>query len=290
MFRVVEFRKLRAEAEKELGRPKAFESAQQGVDRLETLLEAPSQEKKRGARTAFRLSGTNLPILLTGDDDTGKVELAREIHRASLRAKGPCIVVPCEHLVFPASDLAGHVEGAWSGATQKSLGLVQGAEGGTLILDRVDELEPAAQRLLLRIVDGRIRPVGESHEKSIDVRIVATCRDTARLIDELRHRLSGAVIPVLPLRKRPEDIVRVVHQHLAGRRRVTPDALAELLRRPWQGNLSELRATLDRLVAHSQDLIGRKLVLKHSRTPKSSSPAPRVDKAHRLRQMAAALS
>lgn len=290
IYRVMEFRKMRAEAEKELGRPKAYESAVQGLSRLKTLVETPSPESRRAARTADRLAASNLPILIAGESDTGKLQLAREIHRASRRSKGPCIEVPCEQLVFPASDLGGHAEGAWSGAAKASVGMVRRAEHGTLILDRVDELDVPAQRLLVRIVDGRVRTVGDAEEKAVDVRIVATCHTPDRLVPELRNRLVGALIKVAPLRERPEEIEHVISDHLKGRRSITPDAVAELLRNPWNGNLTELRSVLDRLVAHSSVSIGRKLVLRHSRTPKSSPPACRVNRSRQLAAMASALS
>jgi tetratricopeptide (TPR) repeat protein len=187
--RVVEFRRMRAEAERHLGRSNAATMAERSAARLEKLLGVPSPKVRGKERIHSRLAATNLSILIVGENDTGKVELARKIHQASRRAKGPCEVVWCEHLSFPASDLGGHTEGAWSGAAKESIGTVRQAEGGTLILDGVDELGPEAQRVLLRILDGRVRAVGATEEKRVDVRVIGTCRDQTKLIPELKHRL-----------------------------------------------------------------------------------------------------
>lgn len=286
IYRVMEFRRMRAEAEKALGRPKAFERAVQGLGRLKALVEVSSPDSRKKSQTTERLASSDLPILLIGPADTGKVEIAREMHKASPRRNGPCIVVPCEQLVFPAADLGGHAAGAWSGAEKESIGMVHQAEKGTLILDRVDELAADAQRLLVRIVDGQVRPVGAPIESAVDVRIIATCQDPERLTPELRNRLSGAVLPVASLGERPETIVRMVRERLAGRREITPDAVAELLKHPWDGNHSELQAVLERLVAHSEALIGRKLVLAQFKTPKGARVDRRGDHLRQLVQVA----
>src|SRR3989442_15989997 len=105
-----------------------------------------------------------MPVLILGESGTNKVEIAREIHRSSARAKGPCIVVPCEHLTFPASDLYGHAEGAWSGAVRSSQGYVNRAQGGTIILDCVDQMSPEDQQTLVPILDRKTRAVGGVEE------------------------------------------------------------------------------------------------------------------------------
>jgi tetratricopeptide (TPR) repeat protein len=259
-IRVVEFRRIRAAAEERLGRRKASVIARNSAQHLEGLLGHSSPAMRQITEDAERLAGTELPILLVGESGTGLVELAREIHGASPRAKRPCVVVPCEQLAFPSSDLQGHAEGAWSGASQASGGFAQQASGGTLVLDRVEHLSPEDQRALVRLVEGHIRPVGAPEEQSIKFRVVATCESPDRLIGDLRHRLEGAILRVPPLRARREDIPRMVEEQLAGRRRITPDAVAELARHRWAGNLPELSAAIHRLVALSEESIGRNLV------------------------------
>jgi len=196
------------------------------------------------------------------------------------------VVVACEQLVFPASDLQGHAEGAWSGAASASAGQVAAAAGGTLILDRVDQLSRDGQRVLLRIVEGKLRSVGSAEERPIDVRIVATCRSTEGLLPDLRHRLEGAVVRLPELRERREEIVRAVREQLAGRRRITPDALVELTRHPWEGGLSQLRATVDRLVAMSDGFIGLARVRSVLMPTKTRRVAGRVSPERSSRRLA----
>jgi tetratricopeptide (TPR) repeat protein len=256
--RVVEFRRLKGDAEAHLGHGKASSYARKSAGRLEALLK---NQKGSPSRTlASKLAVSEMPILLVGESGTSKVEMAREIHRSSARAKGPCIVVPCEHLTFPASDLYGHAEGAWSGATQSSQGYVNSAQGGTLVLDCVDQMTPEDQQVLIPLLDGKTRAVGGVEAKVLDVRVVAICTTTETLTHELRSRLEGAVLRIPSLKEQKEGIPHRVTGLIAGRRKISADALAELANHRWEGNLDELRGVVDRLVALSDERIGRKLV------------------------------
>jgi len=286
-LRVVEFRRLRADAEEHLGRKKASSYARKTAGRLEILLQAP---KARGSvNLASKLAASEVPILIVGEIGTNKAEVAREIHRASPRAKGPCVVVPCEHLTFPASDLYGHAEGAWSGAERSSQGYVSTAKGGTLILDCVDQLSPEAQRVAATLLEGKVRPVGGVEERSIDVRIVATCCSVDGLIRELRDRLEGAIVRLPALKDQKTEIPHKVEAMIAGRRKISPDALAELARHRWEGNLAELQATVERMVALSNDRIGRNLVRQILTTSKSHRVDGRVH-VRRASRLEAALT
>ncbi|HYE97723.1 MAG TPA: sigma 54-interacting transcriptional regulator, partial [Planctomycetota bacterium] len=147
------------------------------------------------------------------------------------------------------------------GATRDSSGYARRAAGGTLILDRVDELSADDQRFLIPVVEGRVRAVGSAVEEKIDCRIIATCRDAARVIPELRQRLAGAVLVLPPLRDRAEDLPSIIRTHLPAGTRITLDAVAELASQPWPGNRPELESTLERLLAQAKDgPIGVKLV------------------------------
>ncbi len=285
LARVAEFRKLRAAAEERVGRRKAAVMARSSATRVEALLNGPSRETLRREKITPRLAASMLPILLVGGETGGLIGLAREIHALSPRAKGPCEVVACEHLVFPASDLQGHVEGAWSGALRASLGQVARAQGGTIVFDRVDQLSREGQLVLLRIVDGKIRPVGAAGESAVDVRVIATCRNADGLLPDLRHRLEGAIIRLPALDDRKEEIVKALTDHLAGRRRMTPDAIAELAGQSWAGDLPQLRATVDRLVALSDSRIGRKLVRAVLMPSETRRVARRVDTVRASRQL-----
>ncbi|MBI3857156.1 MAG: sigma 54-interacting transcriptional regulator [Planctomycetes bacterium] len=273
-LRVVEFRRTRAEAEARLGRRKASSYAHTSADRIESLLQ-PSRETS-SEQFASRLALSEMPILIFGKEGANLLQLARRIHESSSRAKGPCVVVPCEHLKFPASDLYGHAEGAWSGATRTSKGYVSGAQGGTLILDRVDQLAAEDQPVLLALFDRKARAVGDVEDQKLDLRVVATATNLDRLSRELRLRLEGAVIEVPSLEDRKSDIPHLVTEALGGRRKIAPDALAELARHSWHGDLAELCAVVERLVAFSNHRIGRKLVRKILMTPKARRVADRV--------------
>lgn len=285
--RVVEFRTLRAEAEAQLGRRRAALHARKTARRLEEFRSraASSELEKR----AVKLARSLLPLLLVGEAGTGKTEFARRIHFLSRRSRGPLVVAPCEQMAFPASDLCGHVPGAWSGAREASKGYVGQAEGGTLVLDRLDELSPEGQRVLPRILDGWVRPVGSPEERKINVRIVATCRSLERLIPEVRRRFEGTTIVLPPLRQRRHEIPAMIERMLPGRR-ITPEAVAELAGLPWEGNLAELRSTLERLAAHSGKTIGIRLVRRLVNGPDLCRLKRLVDKKRRLAEMAALLA
>lgn len=285
--RVVEFRTLRAEAEAQLGRRRAALHARKTARRLEEFRSRAASTKVEERNAKFARSP--LPVLLVGEHGTGKTHLAREIHSLSRRSRGPLVVAPCEQMAFPASDLCGHVPGAWSGAQGASKGYVGQAEGGTLVLDRLDELPPEGQRVLPRILDGWVRPVGSPEERKIDVRIVATCRSVDRLIPEVRRRFEGTTIVLPPLRQRRHEIPRMIERMLPGRR-ITPEAVAELAGLPWEGNLTELRSVLERLAAHSGKTIGIRLVRRLVNGPDLCRLKRLVDKKRRLAEMAVLLA
>ncbi len=279
--RVVEFRKLRATAEQHLGRSKASSIARNSAGRLEVLL--TSSRIHSSFKIASRLAPSDVPVLILGEAGTDKLEIAREIHRKSGRSKGSCIVVPCEQLIFPASDLCGHTEGAWSGATRGAQGFVTRAQGGTLVLDGVEHLSPEAQRVLIPILDGKARPVGSAEEGRVNLRIVATAVSMETLSPEFRQRLEGSVIRLPALKDQKTEIPHKVEEMLGGRRTITPDALADLARHPWEGNLTELRAAIDRLVALSEGRIGRNLVRKILATTEMRRVARRVHVSRKSR-------
>ncbi|HZE99836.1 MAG TPA: sigma 54-interacting transcriptional regulator [Planctomycetota bacterium] len=284
-LRVVEFRKMKAAAEEHRGRRKASSYARKSADRLEVLTRPP--KGRTFEELTDKLAVSEIPVLLLGESGTGKTDLARRMHRKSARAKGPCIIVPCEHLNFPASDLFGHAEGAWSGAARPSDGFVGTAQGGTLVLDCVDQMPPEDQRILIPLLDRKVRAVGGVEDKPFDVRVIATCASLEGLTAELRARLEGAIVRVPTLKERTTEIPHQVTELLAGRRKISPDALAELALHRWEGNTVELRGAVDRLVAMSENRIGRKLVRRILKTTKLRSVAGRVHGSRALPSEAA---
>ena len=223
---------------------------------------------------ARRAAATTLPVLLTGESGTGKEAIARAIHLESARGKAgrPFVAVDCGSLADSVieSELFGHVKGAFTSATEDARGLLFSADGGTLLLDGVDELSLAGQAKLLRAIEtGEARPVGAESPVRADVRIVATTRaDLAARIAtgafraDLYYRLEGLTIAIPPLRERIEDLPALAEDALrdaaadrresAGSvrdpddrdggppRRLEPDALRALLDYAWPGNVREL--------------------------------------------------
>src|ERR1041384_2646049 len=123
-----------------------------------------------------RVAATNLPVLITGESGTGKEVVARAIHCRSTRAEGPFVAVNCGAVPSELieSELFGHVRGAFTGAERDRRGLLQEADGGTILLDEITETTPAFQVKLLRALqEGEIRRVGSNNTVSVDVRVIA---------------------------------------------------------------------------------------------------------------------
>jgi NtrC-family two-component system response regulator AlgB len=213
----------------------------------------------------------DVPVLLRGENGTGKSVLARRLHHMSARRDRPFVVVNCPTLSeeLLASELFGHAKGAFTGAVRDQAGRVEAAEGGTLFLDEIAELPPALQAKLLRFVqDHEFERLGESQTRRADVRIVAaTNRDldaevkTGRFREDLYYRLNTFELIVPPLRERREDITLLARRFVAffARRmrhggegaprpaaELTPEAEAALSRYEWPGNVRELRNAIER--------------------------------------------
>jgi DNA-binding NtrC family response regulator len=209
-----------------------------------------------------RVAPSGIGVLLVGETGTGKEVLARAIHELSGRP-GPFVAVNCNTLTegLVESQLFGHVKGAFSGAISDAPGFVRAADRGTLLLDEVGDLGPAAQGALLRVLQEReVVPVGRAHAHKVDVRFLGTSprpletgagRDRFR--SDLFARLSGFVYTMTPLRNRREDLGLLVATLLrkAGvrdtdRPRIAPDLGLGLLRHDWRLNVRELEQLLMR--------------------------------------------
>ncbi len=208
-------------------------------------------------------------VLLTGESGTGKDVVARIVHYEGPRAAGPFVPVNCAGLPgeLIESELFGHSRGAFTGAVASRTGLIRKADGGTLLLDEITEMPTSTQAKLLRVLqDKRVRPLGETEEREVDVRIIAaTNRDveqavsTGVLREDLYYRLSVLDIHLPPLRERPEDIAPLLryfinesNQRNGGERPidgVQPEAIDLLLAHTWPGNVRELWNLVERCVA-----------------------------------------
>jgi DNA-binding NtrC family response regulator len=213
-----------------------------------------------------QVADTDCTVLITGESGTGKELVARSLVAGSPRARKRFVAVNCAAIPsgLVESELFGHAKGAFTGATASRTGRFAEADGGTILLDEIGEMEPAVQSKLLRLIqDGLLRPVGEDVDQRIDVRILAATNrkldsDVAsgRFRADLFWRLNVIPIEVPPLRSRMGDLPLLCEHFIRrfnekNRRQVTglqPDALAALRQYGWPGNIRELENLLERLV------------------------------------------
>ena len=238
-----------------------------------------------------RAAPTDETILLLGESGTGKEVLARAIHANSARKNGPFGVVDCGALSpsLIESELFGHVAGAATGLTSDRPGLLEQANGGTVLIDEIGELPLDLQPKLLRAIESReLRRVGSNKTRPFDARIVAATHRNlaARAKDgtfraDLYFRLSVVEIHVPALRERKDDIPLLVERFLAARRPpvmladLPPNALSLLQAHDWPGNVRELRNTVSRLLLFPemmQDVLSGSLSSPPSSPPSSPSP------------------
>jgi len=237
---------------------------------------------------------TDDTVLVFGETGTGKEVVARQIHTQSNRASRPFVAMnaACVPRELFESELFGHKRGAFTGAQSDRSGLFREASGGTLFIDELAELPIESQAKLLRAIETKtIRPVGESREIEVDVRIVAaTNRDlwaetqAGRFREDLYFRLQVFPVLIEPLRERPED-VEPIAKHLLGRLgksdlTMDADCLAALKEYDWPGNVRELLNVLRRASLFAiSDTIGGDLVRRmiaasvFGNTRESSPPA-----------------
>ena len=203
-------------------------------------------------------SATQVPLLITGETGTGKEVVARAVHEQSGDAKRPFIPVGCGTIPgeIAESELFGHEKGAFSGALGVHKGAFERADGGTLLLDDIDDLPLAIQVKLLRVMqEGTFFRVGGERERTVDVRIIATTKEDLKskcerdlFRPDLFYRLRGLEIHLPPLRERGDDILLLAThflQRIGAKEKSTPKHIlpqaAELLERhSWPGNVREL--------------------------------------------------
>jgi two-component system nitrogen regulation response regulator NtrX len=209
---------------------------------------------------------TNGRVLIYGESGTGKELVARALHAASLRSKGPFVEVNCaaipEELI--ESEIFGHIKGSFTGATEDKIGKFQKADGGTLFLDEIADMSLRTQSKVLRVLEEqRFEPVGSSQTMTVDVRVLAaTNKNLEQEISrgafrqDLFYRLNVIPFFVPPLRDRREDIPTLSRYFLnefsaaygKKTRELSESAMDILIRYPWPGNVRELRNLVERLV------------------------------------------
>lgn len=221
-----------------------------------------------------RAAPSRATVLIRGESGVGKELVARAVHFSSPRKKGPFVCLNCAALSrsLLASELFGHEQGAFTGATQRKIGKFEQANGGTLMLDEIGEMSPAIQAKFLRVLEGHpFERVGGTQSIKVDVRVIAaTNRDLERDVAEgrfrrdLYFRLRVLEIIVPALRKRPDDIPELAHYFLqrfnteTGRkiRGYTNQAMELMRKYRWPGNIRELKNVVERAVVLTRgDLI-----------------------------------
>ena len=219
---------------------------------------------------ADRVAGSVAPVFISGESGTGKEVMARYVHERSGRT-GPFVAVNCANLPreLVESVLFGHKKGAFTGAASDHTGAFEEADGGTLLLDEVTEVDPAVQAKLLRVLqEGEVQPVGAKRPKSVNVRVVATTnRDVAEAISEgefredLYHRLAVFPVVLPPLRARGDDVrllaERFVDKYRAlyglGPKSLSPEVMDRFAAAEWPGNVRQLQNLVHRGVILSAE-------------------------------------
>jgi len=241
------------------------------TERRHADIVARSGVMQEAIELAERVAPHPSTVLVTGESGTGKELIARLVHRSSPRAESSFVPVNCgaipENLL--ESELFGYVEGAFTGADRDRKGLFEEADGGTLFLDEIGELPTNLQVKLLRVLqEGRIRRVGESTERKVDVRLLtATARDLDAAVEEgdfrsdLYYRINVVRIHLPPLRHRPEDIPALLRHFLEKYSReldvetegFSGEAMDRLLAYRWPGNVRELENVIERALVLTED-------------------------------------
>ena len=220
----------------------------------------------RVVKLADQIAGSEASVLITGESGTGKEVMAKYVHARSRRADKPFISINCaaipEQLL--ESELFGHEKGAFTGAVGRRIGKFEEASGGTLLLDEISEMDIRLQAKLLRALQERlIDRVGGTKPVPVDIRVIATSnRDLNEAVkdgsfrEDLLFRLNVVNLKLPALRERPGDIA-ALSEHFVEKyakangideRRLSEDALADLIHAPWPGNVRELENTLHRAV------------------------------------------
>jgi len=226
-----------------------------------------------------RVATTEARVLITGSNGTGKELVAHQIHEKSNRARGPFVEVNCAAIPSELieSELFGHEKGSFTSAIKQRIGKFEQASGGTIFLDEVGDMSLAAQAKVLRALqESKITRVGSDKDIHVDVRVIAATNKNIReeierntFREDLYHRLSVILIHVPTLNERAEDIplladhfnTLICGEYGMGKKKVKPDAITELQKIKWTGNIREFRNVVERLIILCpEEITGRDVI------------------------------
>ncbi|MFZ1813455.1 MAG: sigma-54 dependent transcriptional regulator [Rhizobiaceae bacterium] len=235
-------------------------------DTINSMLVGPSQPMVRLRAEIRAIAGTDADVLVHGETGSGKEVVSRAIHRMSSRRDGPFVAINCGAL--PAeiieSELFGHEKGAFTGATDRRIGKIEHATGGTVLLDEIESMPPELQVKLLRVIEEKaVERLGSNRMITADVRFIAASKadlkaesKAGRFRADLYYRLNVVSVTIPALRQHAEDIPDIFF-HLAREARaryrreipqIEPTLIEWLIRQEWPGNVRELRNFADRFV------------------------------------------
>jgi len=260
------------ELELRLRRLRELRSSRGELDRLRAMIDpSASADGIVGRSTAMQrvrerialFAENSAPVLVTGETGTGKELVARAIHERSARRDAPFVAVASGAIPhgLAESQLFGHERGSFTGAAQRHRGCFEQADGGTLLLDDIDDLPADVQVKLLRVLqEGTLVRVGAESELHVDVRVIATTKvdlepkvERGEFRPDLFYRLRGLEIHLPPLRQRGDDAVLIAQQFLhaaavesgGAPKQLRADAVAAIAAHPFRGNVRELRRVME---------------------------------------------
>ena len=232
----------------------------------------PSHAMRPAYELAKKVAATDITVLIQGETGTGKDVMAKQIHRQSKRHNCPFITLDCGLLTqnLAESELYGHRKGAFSGASERKLGLVEKSHKGTLFLDEIGNIDFELQKKFLRFLETRrFRRVGETQESQLETRIILATNMNLQealqkgdLREDLFYRMDVIQISLPPLRERPEDIACLTRHFLQvdafeiGPKSISVEALKILAEYLWPGNLRELKSVINKgVILSDSDII-----------------------------------
>lgn len=236
---------------------------------------------KEVKETIEKVAPTEARVLINGENGTGKELVARWLHEKSERSRSSWVEVNCAAIPSELieSELFGHEKGSFTSAHKQRIGKFEQANGGTLFLDEIGDMSLSAQAKVLRALqDKKITRVGGDKSIGVDVRVLAATNknlkeeiENGNFREDLYHRLSVVVITVPALKDRKEDIPlltnhflhQVAQEYGSGVKDIKPDAISQLEKYDWTGNIRELRNVVERLVIMSGEVITKEDVLKY---------------------------